>query len=156
LNTLKHEYPKFGGKYQVFHGVEFLVDLVSQKKPLLSLSNAYGKLTYHDSCYLGRYNHVYNQPRDLLKTAQITPLEMRACKENSFCCGGGGGAMWLETSADTRINQGRLQQALDIQADTVATSCPYCLIMFDDALRSKGLTDRIQVLDVVEILNQGI
>jgi Fe-S oxidoreductase len=81
---------------------------------------------------------------------------MKASRENSFCCGGGGGAMWLETAADTRINQNRLNHALELEADTITTACPYCLIMFDDALRSKGLTESVQVLDLVEILNASL
>jgi Fe-S oxidoreductase len=113
-------------------------------------------LTFHDSCYLGRYNNVYAQPRDLLHKINQTPLEMSLNREQSFCCGGGGGAMWLETAAETRINHRRLQQALEIQADTIATACPYCLIMFDDAVRSKGLSDQIQILDLLEILHQHL
>ncbi|MCJ7717891.1 MAG: (Fe-S)-binding protein, partial [Anaerolineales bacterium] len=98
----------------------------------------------------------YTQPRELLHNAKLSPLEMDASREKSFCCGGGGGAMWLETDAETRINHHRLQHALDIKADTITTACPYCLIMFDDALRSKGLTEQIQVYDLVEILNQTL
>jgi Fe-S oxidoreductase len=133
--------------------VEYLANIITQadlKSPKL---DDFGRLTFHDSCYLGRYNNVYAQPRDLLRGVNLSPLEMNPKEENSFCCGGGGGAMWLETAADTRINQQRLQHALDIKADTITTACPYCLIMFDDALRSKGLTEEIQVYDLIEILN---
>jgi len=156
LNTFKNEYPAFGGDFQVQHAVEFLSELLPALNFKGSNNKELGRLTFHDSCYLGRYNDIYDQPRDLLKNANISPLEMKKTKEESFCCGGGGGAMWLETAADTRINQHRLQQALDIQADTITTACPYCLIMFDDALRSKGLTDEIKVLDIIEILNQSL
>jgi len=156
LNTIKNEYPTFGGDFQVQHAVEFLAELLPGLKFQDSGTRDLGKLTFHDSCYLGRYNNVYTQPRDLLKKANLSPLEMKNNKQESFCCGGGGGAMWLETAADTRINQHRLQQALDIEADTITTACPYCLIMFDDALRSKGLADEIEVLDIIEILNQSL
>ena len=156
LNTMKNEYPAFGGDFQVQHAVEFLSELLPELKFQGSDNKDLGRLTFHDSCYLGRYNNIYDQPRELLKKANHSPLEMKNSRAESFCCGGGGGAMWLETAADTRINQHRLQQALDIQADTITTACPYCLIMFDDALRSKGLTDEIQVLDIIEILNQSL
>jgi Fe-S oxidoreductase len=86
----------------------------------------------------------------------INPIEMKLSHQKSFCCGGGGGAMWLETAAETRINQNRLNQALAVQAETITTACPYCLIMFDDAVRSKGLTESIQVLDLIEILNSSL
>jgi Fe-S oxidoreductase len=155
MNTLKNEYPAYGGSYQVLHGVEFLAEVLAENG-LRPLQGDFGKLTFHDSCYLGRYNHVYTQPRTLLSQAGLVPLEMRSSRANSFCCGGGGGSMWLETAADKRINQKRLQQALDLKADTITTSCPYCLIMFDDALRSKGLTEQVKVLDLMEILDQAL
>jgi len=156
LNTFRKEYPKFGGNFQVLHASEFLAEIIKKKDFEPSSKRDYGRLTFHDSCYLGRYNNVYTQPRELLNNANLSPLEMEASQEKSFCCGGGGGAMWLETEADTRINHHRLQHALDINADTITTACPFCLIMFDDALRSKGLTEQIQVYDLVEILNQSL
>jgi len=156
LNTFRKEYPKFGGNFQVLHASEFLAEIIKKKDFEPSSKKDYGRLTFHDSCYLGRYNNVYTQPRELLKNANLSPLEMESSQEKSFCCGGGGGAMWLETEADTRINHHRLQHALDINADTITTACPFCLIMFDDALRSKGLTEQIQVYDLVEILNQSL
>ena len=156
LNTLKNEYPRFGGKYQVLHAVEFLAGIINNTNLDSKTADRFGRVTFHDSCYLGRYNNVYAQPRKLLSSANITTLEMKSSKENSFCCGGGGGAMWLETAADTRINQNRLNHALDIKVNTITTACPYCLIMFDDALRSKGLTEEVRVLDIIEILNQSL
>ena len=154
LNTFKNEYPRFGADYQVLHGTEYLAEIFTSRKVLPENGKEFGRLTFHDSCYLGRYNNVYAQPRDLLQSVNLKPLEMNTSRKTSFCCGGGGGSMWLETAAETRINHHRLQDALNIQADTITTACPYCLIMFDDAVRSKGLTDQIQVLDLVEILNQ--
>ncbi len=156
LNTLKHEYPRFGGSYQVQHGSEFLEEYLTELNFKSGNGVEYGKLTFHDSCYLGRYNDIYSQPRILLEKSQHPALEMQASRQNSFCCGGGGGAMWLETDAETRINRHRLEQALELGADTIATACPFCLIMFDDALRSKGLAEEIQVLDLIEILNQSL
>ena len=153
LNTIRHEYPRFGGEYHVQHGVEFLKEILTkndfQKKIDL------GTLTVHDSCYLGRYNQIYDQPRDLLRDAGQDLQELEETRENSYCCGGGGGAMWLETDAETRVNQTRLDQVLAVDANTVSTNCPFCLIMLDDAVRSRGITDQIQVLDLVEILDRS-
>lgn len=149
-NTLKNEYPDFGGDYQVLHYTEFLQEighaLPGDGEP------ASGRVTYHDSCYLGRYNQVYDQPRDLLDRAGVSRVEMKRRRENGFCCGGGGGQMWMETDAETRISNRRLADALDVNADVVATACPYCLLMFDDAIRSQGLGDRVQVVDIAEVL----
>jgi len=156
LNTIKNEYPRFGGNFEIIHAAEYLTELVNTGKLKLKETDGHGVLTFHDSCYLGRYNNVYDQPRILLSEAGIVPREMEASRGQSFCCGGGGGAMWLETSADTRINQKRLGHALDIKANTIATACPFCLIMFDDALRSKGLSEEIHVFDLIEILNKAV
>jgi len=156
LNTLRHEYPRFGGIYQVQHGSEFLAEHLATLEFEAVQDADYGRLTFHDSCYLGRYNDIYNQPRKLLEKAHHPALEMKATRAESFCCGGGGGAMWLETAAETRINRKRLDQALEIKADTIATACPFCLIMFDDALRSRGMTDQVQVVDFMEILNRSL
>jgi Fe-S oxidoreductase len=156
LNTLRHEYAEFGGEYEVQHAVEFLADRLAELNFTDRVAGKIGRLTFHDSCYLGRYNQIYDQPRQLLKKAHHSPLEMKASQKDSFCCGGGGGAMWLETAADTRINQERLAQAMEVNPDTIITSCPFCMIMFDDALRSKGMTDQVQVLDLIELLNQAL
>lgn len=156
LNTFKHEYAKYGGEYQVQHAAEFLTERLSKLEFKNGTGLDLGRLTFHDSCYLGRYNQIYDQPRQLLKEARLAPMEMDLTRQDSFCCGGGGGAMWLETEADTRVNLHRLEQALELNPDTIATACPFCMIMFDDALRSKGIKDQVQVLDLVEILNQAL
>jgi len=153
FNTLKNEYPQMGGDYTVEHYSEYLASL---DIPGVAGDKMDGKHTFHDSCYLGRYNDIYNAPRKLLDNAGVTRVEMVRQKENSFCCGGGGGGMWMETDASTRINHHRLQDALDVHADVVATACPYCLIMFDDAVRSKGIGDDIKILDIAEILAQRL
>jgi Fe-S oxidoreductase len=152
-NTLKNEYPQFGVQFQVQHLTEFLAELPLEGKALSPNGNGIkGRLSIHDSCYLGRYNQVYEQPRQLLSQVQVDLVEMSKKAENSFCCGGGGGQMWMETDANTRINHRRLDDALETGADIVATACPYCLLMFDDAIRSKGLGDQIQVMDVAEVM----
>jgi Fe-S oxidoreductase len=153
FNTLKNEYPQFGSQYKVQHLTEFLAERPIQESAFSPNGNDLNRrLTFHDSCYLGRYNQVYNEPRHLLNNAKIEPLEMSKKGQNSFCCGGGGGQMWMETDPNTRINHRRLNDAIESGADVVATACPYCLLMFDDAIRSKGLGDQIQVLDVAEIV----
>jgi len=152
-NTLKNEYPQFGVQFQVQHLTEFLAELPLEETTLSPNGNGInGRLSFHDPCYLGRYNQIYEQPRHLLSQVQVDLVEMSKKAENSFCCGGGGGQMWMETDANTRINHRRLDDALETGADIVATACPYCLLMFDDAIRSKGLGDQIQVMDVAEVM----
>ena len=152
FNTLKNEYPQMGGEYEVLHYTQLLVELITESDPVLaSVHN--GKLAFHDSCYLGRYNNIFDEPRLLLDIAKTNRIELERFGENSFCCGAGGGGMWVETDPNTRINQKRLQQALDSKVSTVATACPYCLIMFEDAARSKGILDEITIVDIVEILD---
>jgi Fe-S oxidoreductase len=157
FNTLKNEYPQLGGDFRVQHYSEYLNEL---SLPLeINSHDGNGKnpiFTYHDPCYIGRYNQIYSQPRKLLSDAHINIVEMTRNTENSFCCGGGGGGMWLETEADTRINHQRLNDALQVQSDVVATACPYCLLMFDDAIRSKGVGNQIEVMDISEILEQQL
>ena len=153
FNTLKNEYPQLGGNFKVQHYTEFLNELSFAWEGAGQNGNSLkGNLTYHDSCYLGRYNEIYKEPRGLLDKANVSRVEMALREENAFCCGGGGGQMWLETDPNTRINHRRLDNVLAAKADVVATACPYCLLMFDDAIRSKGLGDQVQVMDVAEVL----
>jgi Fe-S oxidoreductase/nitrate reductase gamma subunit len=154
FNTLKNEYPQFGGEYNVIHHTEFLAELIAAGKLKTQHSDGSSTLTYHDSCYLGRYNQIYNAPRDVLGSIPgLKHSEMPRRMENGFCCGGGGGHMWMEIDPNTRINHRRLTEAVDdANADVVVTACPYCLIMFDDAIRSKGVGDEVEVKDLAEVL----
>lgn len=157
FNTLKNEYPHFGGDYPIYHFSQFLNELsVRKTSPNSSEDGLQRRLTYHDSCYLGRYNQVYAEPRRLLDLAKPTRVEMARKEQDSFCCGGGGGQMWMETDPGTRINHRRLADAMEKQVDLIATACPYCLLMFDDAIRSKGLGEVIQVMDLAEIIQAEI
>jgi Fe-S oxidoreductase len=156
FNTLKNEYPQFGSSYKVLHYTEFLTELSLTRGITPNGNGMKGQLAYHDSCYLGRYNQIYQAPRQLLKDAKVKSIELPRQGENSFCCGGGGGQMWLETDPNTRINHRRLADALQVKADVVATACPYCLLMFDDAIRSKGLGDQVQVMDIAEVLERQL
>ncbi len=153
FNTLKNEYTQLGADLPVMHYTEFLAGMAGS---LPAGPAAVGTVTYHNSCYLGRYNGVYDAPRRLLDDAGVQRVEMDRRRANAFCCGGGGGQMWMETDAETRINHRRLADALDAQAEVVATACPYCLLMFDDAIRSQAATDRIRVLDIAEILAERL
>lgn len=153
FNTLKKEYPQMGGQYQVQHYTEMLAELLNKGRLQTAKANNGHTYAYHDSCYLGRYNEIYQAPRQILDQSGLPRVEMKRQGENSFCCGGGGGMMWMETEADQRINVQRLQDALDAKADTIATACPYCLTMFDDAIRSKGIGEQIEVLDIAELLD---
>jgi Fe-S oxidoreductase len=152
FNTLKNEYPQMGGEFQVFHYSELLRDLLVDGKLSSNGQQKSRSIAYHDSCYLGRYNGIYKAPRDVLDNANTKQVELSRKGENSFCCGGGGGMMWMETDPNTRINNHRLQEVLDAKIDTVATACPYCLTMFDDAIRTKAVGEQVKVLDIVEIL----
>jgi len=156
FNTLKNEYPQMGGDYPVQHYTEYLAELSLPGVGAPNGNGIHGKVAYHDSCYLGRYNQIYTQPRQLLQGARVDLVEMARREENSFCCGGGGGQMWLETDAETRINHRRLNDALEAKSDVVATACPYCLLMFDDAIRSKGVGEQIEVLDIAEVLDRQL
>ena len=158
FNTLKNEYPQFGADLKVQHYTEFLAELSSGLKSGPSNGSQPAQtVAYHDSCYLGRYNQVYQPPRQVLENAGIQLTEITAHHgENSFCCGGGGGQMWMETDPNTRINHRRLSQVLDTQAGAVATACPYCLIMFEDAISSKGLGEKLEVFDIAEIIEKQV
>jgi len=156
FNTLKNEYPQFGSSYKVQHYTEFLSELSFLDNISPNGNGLKGKLTYHDSCYLGRYNQIYKAPRQLLEKAKVNSVELPRHGENSFCCGGGGGQMWLETDPNTRINHRRLAEVMQAQTDIVATACPYCLLMFDDAIRSKGVGEQVQVMDIAEVLERQL
>ena len=151
FNSFKKEYPQFGGDFEVVHHTQFIADLINDGK--LKLGGLDGKtVTYHDSCYLGRYNDIYQAPRDILKVIKgVNKVEMTRSGSNGFCCGGGGGHMWLEEEPDKRINARRTQDVIDVKADLVATACPYCLTMFEDGLRKveRGMTTIEEVFRVI-------
>jgi Fe-S oxidoreductase/nitrate reductase gamma subunit len=153
LNTLKNEYPQMGGDYKVMHYTELLSEL---KLPVPGAHAVEGRVAYHDSCYLGRYNDIYQQPRSLLDGTGVQRVEMKRKLEDSLCCGGGGGGMWQETDVTTRINHHRLQDAIDAKADVVATACPYCMIMFEDAIKAKGLGEKMKTLDIAEVMEKQL
>lgn len=156
FNTLKNEYPQFGGNWQVEHAAALVGRLVAEGK--VKLGGKYDKtVVYHDSCYYGRYNDIYDEPRNLISEIDGAKLEeMFYCKRQGTCCGAGGGRMWMEEKADQRVNILRTDQALEKKPDVVATSCPYCRIMIGSGVNEKGVSDKVEVLDVMEIVEKNM
>lgn len=156
FNTLKNEYPEFGGDYEVVHHAEFLSRLVKEGR-LQPRNELAGTLTYHDSCYLGRYNGIYDPPRDVLQSVPgVQLVEMERSREKSFCCGAGGGRMWMEEKTGTKINVARTEQALATGAETIATACPFCLTMMRDGVQAAGAEETVVVKDFSEILADSV
>jgi Fe-S oxidoreductase/nitrate reductase gamma subunit len=156
-HTIKNEYPKYGGDFKVVHYTQLIADLIRQGK--LKLTNELNsKLTYHDPCYLGRYNSVYLEPRRILQAIPRTKLEeMERSRNTSFCCGGGGGHMWIEEQpGTTKINQMRLEDVLKTGAEVVVTACPYCLQMFEESIEHKDIKDSLKAKDLVELVEAAM
>jgi Fe-S oxidoreductase len=151
-NSFKNDYPGFGANMEVLHHTQVISSLVEKGvvKPAALSSE---RVVIHDACYLGRYNGIYEEPRRIVRAVTGTdPLEMERHKRQSFCCGAGGGQLWLHESKGTRINTARTRQALEKKPSIVATSCPYCLVMFEDGLKDEKADERVAVLDVSELL----
>ncbi|MFD3446715.1 (Fe-S)-binding protein [Microbacteriaceae bacterium 4G12] len=155
-NIFKNEYPDFGLQADVYHHTELLAKWVKEGK--LKPTHAVNEtITYHDSCYLGRYNEVYDAPRDILKAIPgVHLVEMERKRETGMCCGAGGGLMWMEESAGTRINVARTEQALAVAPSIIGTGCPYCLTMISDGTKAKEVDEQVQTLDVTEILERSV
>ena len=156
FNTIKNEYPHLGGNYEVQHYSEFVAELIEQGKirPLVSIDS---RVAYHDSCYLGRHNGVYDAPRQIANAIPgVELVEMERRRERGFCCGAGGGHMWIEESRGSRVNHVRTEQFLDTQADTVGVSCPFCLQMFEEGIGSKEAQGTKRAKDLLEILDESL
>jgi len=151
-NTLKKDYPHFGGHFEVYHHTEIIADLIAKGKIVLK-KPVDGLFTYHDSCFLGRYNNVYHQPRKILQSVPNMKLvEMERNLDKSFCCGAGGARMWMEEDIGERINNMRTEQAIAVKADTVAVGCPFCLTMLTDGMKAKSVEESMSALDIAEIV----
>jgi Fe-S oxidoreductase/nitrate reductase gamma subunit len=151
-NTLKKEYPHFGGNYEVYHHTEIISDLIAQGKIAIK-KPVEGLFTYHDSCFLGRYNNIYDQPRKILKTVPGLRLtEMGRNLAKSFCCGAGGARMWMEEDIGERINDMRTDQAIEAGADRIAVGCPFCLTMLSDGIKDRKKEESVAALDIAEIV----
>lgn len=156
FNTIKNEYKDFGGNYEVFHHSEFISKLLSEGKLNPSKSQD-ATVTYHDSCYLGRWNNVYDQPRDsIAKLPGIKMTEMKQHHDQSMCCGAGGGRMWMEEHIGRRVNVTRTEQAIDTGAQIVASACPFCMTMISDGVKTKEKTDSVKVLDIAELVSESL
>lgn len=155
-NTLKNEYPQFGGDFEVYHYTELFSRLVAEGRLKVKERMAL-EATYHDSCYLGRYNGLYEEPRRVLQAISSAPVkEMQRCRIRSFCCGGGGGRFWMEEHLGTRINHARFEDVEKSGARLVVTSCPYCLTMMTDAIKEKGLEETYRARDLAELLKEAV
>ncbi len=155
-STFKHDYKDFGAEFEVIHHTELLSALLKAGRLQPGKGLQQERIVFHDSCYLGRYNDLYEEPRAIIQQATgSSPLEMEKRRRESFCCGGGGGRMWMEESSGTRINADRTRQALRQDPTVIATCCPYCLTMFEDGIKDEKMEDRVRVLDVAEILSSS-
>lgn len=153
FNTIANEYPQLGGEFEVIHHSQLLTELVQSGRIEVGTSDKPHKITYHDSCYLGRHNDIYTAPREIV--GSIGGIEIREMKRQgtkSFCCGAGGGRMWMEESVGKKVNIERSQEAIDTGADEVAVACPFCFIMMDDGVKELGYGDQVKVRDVSLIL----
>jgi Fe-S oxidoreductase len=159
LNALANELPQFGGHYEVVHHADLVARLVRDGKLSPGKAEGLGAVTFHDPCYLARWNGITEPPRDALRSAGTEPIEMARNRRQGFCCGAGGGRFWLEEKLGTRVNRNRAEEAaatLGPQGGTVATACPFCLTMMKDGLADAGKDEAVKVLDVAEIVALGL
>jgi Fe-S oxidoreductase len=154
FNTLKKEYPQLGGSYEVIHHTQLLKDLLDKGKLTIERGSYKGKkITFHDPCYLGRANDVYEAPRDLIKKLDAELVEMKNCKAKGLCCGAGGAQMFKEPEKGSKdINIERTEQALEVKPDIIAAGCPFCNTMLTDGVKNKEKEGEIPVLDIAELI----
>ena len=155
FNTIATEYPQFGGNYRVVHHSQFIQELLRDNRLRVRPGTA-ETITYHDSCYIGRYHGIYDQPRAALAALGGELREMSMNRRTSMCCGGGGGRVFMEEKRGARINQLRLDQALETGAETVASACPFCLTMMEDAISTKDVRERMRARDMVELIADAL
>ena len=153
-HTFKNEYPEFRVNFEVVHITQFLFELLQSGR--LALNKEYGKkVAYHDPCYLGRHNGIFDEPREALKKIPgLELLELPESRVDSLCCGGGGGRIWMETPKGERFSELRLAQALEVGAEVLVTACPYCMTMFEDSRLTLEVTERLEVKDITEIIQE--
>ena len=155
FNTLKNEYPELGGNYEVIHHATFIQQLIDEGKIKMSEDGSFKgkKITYHDSCYLGRANNIYDAPRKVLEALDAELVEMKRCKSNGLCCGAGGAQMFKEEEkGDIRINSERTNEALATGASVIAAACPFCNTMITDGVKTNEKEETVQVLDIAEMI----
>lgn len=159
FNILKNEYSKLGGTYEVIHHTSFLQQLINDGKIKLKEGGSFKgkKITYHDSCYLGRGNDIYEAPRKVLEALDAELVEMKRCRSNGLCCGAGGAQMFKEEEpGSTRINWERTEEAVSTGASIIAAACPFCNTMLTDGVKTKEKEDSVQVLDIAELIAQSL
>ena len=155
-HAVKNEYPEFGGNFEVLHLTQYLAELINEGKLKLT-KELNKKVTYHDPCYLGRHNGIYDEPRQVLESIPgLELVEMYNYRESSLCCGGGGGGVWEETKKGERFSDIRVEQALEAEANILAAACPYCMVMFEDSVLSSDKGDIIEVRDIAELVQEAI
>ncbi|HET6282841.1 MAG TPA: (Fe-S)-binding protein [Polyangia bacterium] len=156
LHTIKNEYPQLGGNFEVRHHTQVIRELVASGKVEIDKQKTNGKsVAFHDPCYLGRWNGEYDAPRDVLDALPAGPagrIELPRNKEHGFCCGAGGGRMWMEEKIGTRVNHNRVDEVIASGADTVATACPFCTIMLHDGVQDRDAAEKVQVINVSELV----
>ena len=157
FNTLKNEYPELGGKYDIIHHTELLSTLISEQKIKIDNSEFNGKkITFHDPCYLGRANKVYEPPRKLIESLNADLKEMKSCKEKGLCCGAGGAQMFKESEKGNKeINIKRTEEALETKSEIIAAGCPFCNTMLTDGIKNKEMEDKVHVYDIAELLDKS-
>ena len=155
FNIFKNEYPALGGTYEVVHHTTFLQQLIDEGRIKLKEGGSFKgkKITYHDSCYLGRGNGIYEAPRKVLELFEAEVIEMKRCRSNGMCCGAGGAQMFKEEEPGTnRVNFDRAEQALETGASVIAANCPFCTTMLTDGVKNKEKEDSVKVLDIAEMI----
>ncbi len=159
FNIFKNEYPELGGKYEVIHHTVFLQQLIDEGKIVLKEGGAFKgkKITYHDSCYLGRANNIYEAPRKVLEVLDAELVEMKRCKSNGFCCGAGGAQMFKEEEkGTTRVNMDRSNEAIDTGANIIASACPFCNTMLTDGVKLAEKEVQVKVMDIAELIAESL
>lgn len=154
FNTLKNEYPELGGNYEVMHHSQFLISLIDEGRITVEGGKFIGKrITFHDPCYLGRGNEVYEAPRKLIEKLDVELIEMKRCRSNALCCGAGGAQMFKDAEkGEKEIFIERTEDALELKPDIIATGCSFCNTMITDGIKSKEKEDKIKVLDLAELV----
>ncbi len=152
---LKNEYPKFGGTFEVINHSELISSLIKEGK-ITPTKKLDVPTVYHDPCYLGRYNDIYTPPRQLLNSTVENLREFSRNKSSAFCCGGGGGNSWYEVPEKERISVIRLKEAEQTGAELLTVACPFCVSMFEDAIKARGLEEKMQVKDIAEIVENSL
>ena len=159
FNILKNEYPELGGKFEVIHHAVFLQQLIDEGKIVVKEGGAFKgkKITYHDSCYLGRANDIYEAPRKVLEALDASLVEMKRCRSNGLCCGAGGAQMFKEEEkGTTRINFERSGEAIATGANIIAAACPFCNTMLTDGVKNSNAEDEVTVMDIAEMVAASI